>query len=103
MTRSRIATWLLSATILLATPLPAFAEGPDEIAQIIDEGLARSQIQLTAHELLDEIGPRLTNSTNMRKAEAWAVEKMRELGLKKVRKEGFEFGRGWTRAMRRLA
>jgi hypothetical protein len=95
MKKSRVAPNLLAAAFLLSTPLPILAEEPDETAQIMDEGLSRSQVQQTAHELLDGIGQRLTNSTNMRKAEAWAVEKMRELGLKKVRKEGFEFGRGW--------
>ena len=95
MKKFRAASKLLAAAALLSTPLPILAEEPDETAQIIDEGLSRSQVQQTAHELLDGIGPRLTNSTNMRKAEAWAVKKMRELGLKSVRKEGFEFGRGW--------
>lgn len=91
----RIATGLISAAMLAAIPMPALAENPDETAQIIDEGLGQSQVQQLAHELVDQIGPRLTNSTNMRRAEAWAVEKMRELGLQNVRKEGFEFGRGW--------
>src|SRR4029079_1526297 len=41
------------------------------------------------------IGPRLTNSTNMRKAEAWAVAKFQSYGLSNVHKEAFDFGRGW--------
>jgi len=67
-----------------------------QIAQIIDEGLNRSEVMVSAHELLDGIGARLSNSPQMRQAEDWAVEKFKLWGLKKVRKEGFEFGRGWS-------
>ncbi len=65
------------------------------IARILDEGLNRSAIPVTAHELLDTIGARLTNSPNMRRAEDWAVREFADMGLARVRKEGFEFGRGW--------
>ncbi|MCK0128440.1 M20/M25/M40 family metallo-hydrolase [Erythrobacter sp. F6033] len=84
-----------SALAIAAVPVAVSADEAGPNAQIIDEGLNRSQIQQMAHELVDDIGPRLTNSSNMRKAEAWAVAKMEELGLENVRKEGFEFGRGW--------
>jgi len=52
-------------------------------------------VQQCAHELLDQIGQRLTNSPNMRRAEAWATAEMQALGLDNVHKQGFEFGRGW--------
>ncbi|MBB5733965.1 hypothetical protein FHS61_003012 [Altererythrobacter atlanticus] len=71
------------------------AAEPDDIARIIDEGLNHSQVQTTAAELLDGIGARLTNSPNMRKAEEWAIQEFRDLGLSNIRREGFEFGRGW--------
>ncbi len=90
----RLAT--MSAVLMTMTaPAVASAQDADDNARIMDEGLNRSQIQQTAHELVDGIGPRLTNSTNMRAAEDWAMAKMRALGLENVRKEGFEFGRGW--------
>jgi hypothetical protein len=50
---------------------------------------------LNAHELLDGIGPRLTISTNMRRAQDWAVAKFTGYGLANVHREGFAFGRGW--------
>ncbi|MCP5396851.1 MAG: M20/M25/M40 family metallo-hydrolase [Sphingomonadaceae bacterium] len=87
--------WIGVALAASLTAQPLMAQDEASTARIIDEGMNRSQVQATAHELLDEIGPRLTNSTNMRKAEDWAVEKFRALGLVNVRKEGFEFGRGW--------
>ncbi len=86
---------VMAALMLAASPIGLSAQSSGDIAEIMDEGLNRSEIQQTAHELVDGIGPRLTNSTNMRKAEDWAVEKLRALGLQNVRKEGFEFGRGW--------
>ena len=66
-----------------------------DTARIIDEGMNRSQVMLNAHELMDDIGPRLTISTNMRKAQDWAVAKFTRYGLTNVHKEGFTFGRGW--------
>jgi carboxypeptidase Q len=66
----------------------------DEIAVIVEEGTQRSNIPMQAHDLLDRIGARLTNSPSMRRAEDWAVQQFGALGLT-ARKEGFHFGRGW--------
>jgi hypothetical protein len=65
-------------------------------AAIIDEGMNRSEVMLTASELMDNIGARLTNSHNARRAQAWALAKLRGYGLADVRREPFEFGRGWN-------
>ena len=86
--------WVLMALAALIAGAPASAAGSDT-ARIIDEGINRSQVMLTASELMDGIGPRLTNSTNMRRAEAWAVAKFQSYGLSNVHKEAFDFGRGW--------
>jgi len=83
---------LLASTIVSAS---SASSAPADTARIIDEGMNRSQVMLTASELMDGIGPRLTNSTNMRKAEAWAVAKFQSYGLSNVHKEAFDFGRGW--------
>ena len=58
---------LLASAALVAAPASAVTS---DTARIIDEGMNRSQIMLNAHELFDNIGPRLTNSTNMRKAQS---------------------------------
>ncbi len=84
-----------AAALIGTVSSAAAAQDTAETARIVDEGMNRSGIQQTAHELLDGIGPRLTNSPGMRKAEEWAIAKMREIGLVNVRKEGFEFGPGW--------
>lgn len=72
-----------------------FALAQADPARIIDEGLNRSQIMLTASELMDGIGPRLTNSPSHRRAEDWAIAKFQRYGLTNVHREAFEFGRGW--------
>jgi hypothetical protein len=84
---------LLLATAMIAAP--AVAQDRAATARIMDEGLAHSQVMTTAQHLTDVIGPRLTNSPQMRAAEAWTQAKFAEWGLKNVRKEGFDFGRGW--------
>jgi hypothetical protein len=65
------------------------------IGRVADEGFNHSQVAETAEYLADQIGGRMTNSPSMRKAEQWTQEKFKAWGLKNVRTEGFEFGRGW--------
>ena len=90
-----IALLATGAALALALSAPGAAQEEQAIARILDEGMNRSQVQETGHELLDRIGPRLTNSPGMRRAEAWAMDELAEIGLANVRREGFEFGRGW--------
>ncbi|MGY4397170.1 carboxypeptidase Q [Sphingomonas sp. UYAg733] len=98
-------SYLLAAVAAIAIAAPISAQtaknagGQADKAQvnkIIDEGITRSQVMLTAAHLSDVIGPRLTNSPAMRVAEDWTQKQFSEWGLKNVHKEGFEFGRGWT-------
>ena len=91
LTRHLIATmsaiaWSTSGAAQSRTP-PA--------AQITDEGFNHSQVTNIAEDLADHIGARVTNSPAMRRAEAWATERLAGFGLTAVRREGFEFGRGW--------
>jgi carboxypeptidase Q len=87
--------------ILVAVPLlvlagPAGAQQPDDVNRVIDQGLNHSQVMQIAEYMDDRIGPRLTNSPQMRQAEAWTQQQFKSWGLRNVRKEGFAFGRGWT-------
>jgi hypothetical protein len=81
---------------LMITPAAAQDTGRAPINRIVDEGFNRSQVMEIAAHLTDRIGPRLTNSPQMRQAEAWTQQRFREWGLTKVRAEPFEFGRGWS-------
>jgi carboxypeptidase Q len=88
----------LAAAVTLAAPAAGQSGGGGSAAavnRIIDEGISHSQVMPTAEHLTDVIGPRLTNSPQMRAAEAWTQAKFREWGLANVHKEGFAFGRGW--------
>src|SRR5215831_16917235 len=73
-------------------------DAPDLImyGRIRDEGTARSRVLEYATALLDGIGPRLTGSPNLKKATAWALERLGAIGLANVRTESWgEFGMGW--------
>jgi len=85
--------WVLLASTVFASG--ATSAATNDTARIIDEEMNHSQVMITAHELMDGIGPRLTISTNMRKAQGWAVAKLTGYGLSNVHREGFDFGRGW--------
>lgn len=93
---------LLSATALaLTAPMaaaPALAQSPDLVAinGIIDQGFNHSEVMSTAGYLTDRIGGRMTNSPQMRQAEAWTQQRFRDWGLSNVRADPFDFGRGWS-------
>ena len=66
------------------------------IAKIRDEGLNRSQVMETMFWLTDRYGPRLTGSKEFEEAGDWAVKQLQTWGVANVRKERFQFGRGWS-------
>jgi len=66
------------------------------IWKIKDEGLNRTQVMEILSYLTDVHGPRLTGSSQMRKAQEWAQTKFKEWGLENVHTERYEFGRGWN-------
>ena len=66
--------------------------------RIRDEGLHHSRIDTLAQYLTDVIGPRLTGSPGMRRANQWTAQQLRQWGLANVQVEAWgEFGRGWER------
>jgi hypothetical protein len=84
------------ALLVILAAVPAEAQQADDMNRVIDQGLNHSQVMQTAEHLMDAIGARLTNSPQMRQAEAWTQAQFRTWGLKNVRKDGFAFGRGWS-------
>jgi hypothetical protein len=54
------------------------------VSKIRDEGLQRSQVMDIIGYMSDVLGPRLTASPSMRKAQGWAQQKMKELGLENI-------------------
>jgi carboxypeptidase Q len=83
---------------LLSSPLRAQQTAPaDAIARIKDEGLNRSQVMQTLSYLTDVIGPRLTGSPNMKRANEWTRDKLTAWGLQNAHLEAWgPFGRGWS-------
>src|SRR6185369_13568504 len=69
----------------------------DPIAKIRDEGMNRSQVMQTLSYLSDVIGPRLTASPGMKRANEWTRDTMTKWGLQNAHLEKWgPFGRGWT-------
>ncbi len=67
------------------------------IAFMIDEGLRRSNVAADLRHLTDVIGPRLTGSAAMRRANDWTAARFREYGADSVSLEPWPFGVAWQR------
>ncbi|GAA0739056.1 M20/M25/M40 family metallo-hydrolase [Sphingomonas japonica] len=92
----RLLLTIAPVALCFAVPAPAQQVDRAMVARIIDEGTTQSQVMPLVQHMTDVIGPRLTNSPQMRVAEQWAQDKFAEMGLSNVHKEGFDFGRGWS-------
>lgn len=70
---------------------------PDALSRIRGEELSHSQVMEMVGYLTDVIGPRLTGSPNLRKAQEYALNKARDWGLANAHTEAWgPFGRGWS-------
>jgi hypothetical protein len=86
-----------SSSIDLLVPATVPAPSADAISKIRDEGMNRSQVMQTLSYLTDVIGPRLTGSPNLRRANEWTRDKLASWGLQNAKLEPWgPFGRGWS-------
>jgi len=88
---------VLALVAAAAIPLAA-AETIDQavIAQIKTEGFQHSAVMTTLSWVSDVYGPRLTGSTNLRKAAEWARDQLTKWGLQRAALEPYpRKGRGW--------
>ena len=90
------------AAIFLVVVFSAFASDQtptvdwNTVAKIREEGLQRSQVMDITGYIVDVLGARLTNSEDMKRAQAWVKGKMDELGLENVVIEPFmDYGVTW--------
>jgi hypothetical protein len=104
-------TGLAALTLLVAAwPRPVTAEAPAAVVpaastdaataldhKVMDEVKSGSQIMTNLGYLSDMIGPRLTGSANLRRANEWAADRMKEYGLSNVHQEAWEMPVGWER------
>jgi carboxypeptidase Q len=85
--------------LLLASGIAVAQErvDPDAASRIRDAALNHSQIMNMVGYLTDIAGPRLTGSPNLKLAEEYARDKLREWGLVNAHLEAWgPFGRGWS-------
>jgi len=92
--------------LLSSLPLEVFAATPavpsnetvnwEIMTEIRNEGFRNSKVMEIEEQLTDVIGPRLTGSPNMKRANEWTRDKFTEWGLVNSHLESFLFGRGWT-------
>ena len=68
----------------------------DMYQRIRNEGLNDSHVMEFAGPLFDDIGPRLTGSPNLKKANEWTRDTLTKIGLENAHLEDWgEFGLGW--------
>ncbi len=80
-----------------SAPAVTIIQSADAIDRIKDEGMNRSQVMKTLSYLTDVIGPRLTASPNMKRANEWTRDEMTKWGLQNAHLEPWgPFGRGWS-------
>ncbi len=65
------------------------------ITRIRQEGFRSSKVLEIESELTDGLGPRLTGSSSLKKANEWTRDEMTKWGLANAHLEAFPFGRGW--------
>ena len=96
MRKVSILVLLLAALVAVPGAQPSEKLDYAAIAQIRDEGLARSQAMETLFWLTDRYGPRVTGTPAFEEAGAWTMKKMTEWGLSNVHREEWDFGRSWS-------
>lgn len=90
----------LACLSLLPAAPGLLAEEPvdlDAVNAIRQEGFEHSKVMETARSLTVEIGPRLTGSPGMTRANEWTRDQLTEWGLENAHLEAWgPFGRGWS-------
>ncbi|HZU53899.1 MAG TPA: M20/M25/M40 family metallo-hydrolase [Holophagaceae bacterium] len=106
---------MASASLLAQAPAPIQSQVPatptmpglfcadalpkTDATRILQEIAAHSQAFGNLEEMCDTIGPRLTGSENLRRAQAWAMDKFKAYGAEHVHEEAYDFGPSWTRGL----
>jgi carboxypeptidase Q len=70
--------------------------------QIISEVKERNEVLKNLSHLSDVIGPRMTGSANLKKANDWAAEKFKSYGLENVKLEPYTIPATWERGFARM-
>lgn len=80
-----------------AAPHKIYTAPEADIQKIREQGMTeKSQVMNTLNYLTNVIGPRLTNSPNMKRANEWTRDTMAKWGMQNAHLEAWgPFGRGW--------
>ncbi len=103
--RLRTMVWVCLAGLLCGLAGAQTAEKIDlgMYARIREEGFQHSRVMEYASALDDDIGPRLTGSLAMAKANAWTRDTLAAMGCRNAHLEDWgEFGIGWEQESSRL-
>jgi carboxypeptidase Q len=68
---------------------------------IMDDIEKRSELMNNLEYLCDVIGPRLTGSSNLKRANEWTRDKFKEYGLQNAHLESWKIAHSWTRGSAR--
>lgn len=82
----------------LFQPVKPYASDANRLIQEIAE---KGEAMKNLEEMCDSIGPRLTGSEQLRKAQAWAMDKLKAYGAENVHEEAYAFGKPWHRGVSR--
>jgi carboxypeptidase Q len=93
-------TKALAGAVLIMIAASSFGQEPgadlEMAARIREEGLQRSQVMDIVGYITDVLGARLTLSADMKRAQAWAQDKMKSIGLVNTVIEPFmDYGVSW--------
>jgi carboxypeptidase Q len=91
--------YVLLAAVLVFAFIPKSDEPVDTtmVDKIKNESLNNSHMESLAFHLTDYLGPRLSGSSNLRRARAWTADQFTKWGLTNVRIDSYgDFGRGWN-------
>lgn len=107
-TASSLALFILASGMLLPRagsqePPPGETKAPGAVsaaeldARLIEAAKTNSEVMANLTYLSDVIGPRLTGSANLKRANEWAAARMTSYGLSNVAMEAWELPVGWER------
>src|SRR5699024_6919255 len=91
----------LLLTILMLFAISSISIGQQKdptVESIIEEAKQNSHLKTLAHELMDEIGPRLVGTPQNKEARDWAVDKFESWGISAENEQWGEW-KGWERGI----
>lgn len=104
-----VPAFFLAATLLLGlgaqapnpyrNTFPETADPARPAVRLAQEIHRKRQHVADLTELSDRFGPRLTGSENLRRAQAWVMDKLKAYGAVNVHEEPYDLGLAWTRGV----